>query len=126
MLSRLFKFSPVAALLFFGLASNATPAAAGGCGYYGCGYAAPVVVYQQPSCGCCGCGSSYYNSYAPAYAYPSAYGYGYAGYADYADYGYDGYGYAGYGAGLAPYRYANRLYRSRGYVGARGRVGRRR
>ena len=110
---RMLKFSSAAALLLAGLASAPTAANAGGCGYTDCEPPAPVVVYQQPSCGC---GSSYYSAYAPAYAYPSAY-YGYAGY------GYAGYGYAAgaYAAAAAPYAYVNRFYRPRVYVGPRYR-----
>jgi hypothetical protein len=118
MVLRLCKLGSAAALLLLSLAFNAAPAAAGGCGYYGCGaveVAPPPVVYQQ-SCSCCGCGSSYY-AYAPTSAY--------AGYAEYDypayGYGYPGYGYAGagYRAAIAPYRYTNRFYRPRVYVGPR-------
>ena len=68
MILRLFSVGRIAALLLFGLGFGAAPAAAGGCGYNGC-YAPAPVVYQ--SCGCCGCGSSYYTSYYAAYAYPA-------------------------------------------------------
>jgi hypothetical protein len=122
MILHLFKFGSVATLMLLSLAFNATPAAAGGCGY-GCGVVEvappPPVVYQQ-SCSCCGCGGSAYY-YAPANTSPSAY-YGYAGYG-YADSGYPayGYGYAGaaYRASVAPSRYVNRFYRPRVYVGPR-------
>jgi hypothetical protein len=98
MIERLLNFCRIAALLCVGLGFglSATPAAAqcGGC------YAAPVV-----SCGCCGCGSSYYGGYYAAYAYPSygggCCGGGYGGYGGgygYGSYG-DGYGYGGYGGG---------------------------
>jgi hypothetical protein len=112
---RLSTLSYAAALLLTGLASGTTPAAADGCGYNGCGAPAPVVVYRQSSCDCGG--SSYYYSYAPAYAYPSEY-YGYGGY------GYARYGYAAgaYAAAVAPYRYVNRFYGPRVYVGPRGRT----
>ncbi len=129
MILRMFKFTYVAALLLFGLA--VTPAAAGGCGYYGCEGAAPVVIqpYVYQSCSCCGCGgSSYYYAYAPANTYP-AYGYaGYGGYG-YGGYGYGAYGYAaaygygaygyGYAAEYAPRAYVNRFYRPRIHVGPR-------
>jgi len=120
MFNRIVKVSYAAAvLLFAGMAFAPAPASAGDC----CGAAmvqpAPVIVYQ-PSCG--GCGGSYYYSYAPAYAYPSA---NYGGYGAYAAYGYagegygygDGYGYAGYRAAISPYAYTNRFYRPRVYVG---------
>jgi hypothetical protein len=128
MIKRMFKFSYAAALLFAGLASAPTPAAAGGCGYDGCAEPAPppVVLYQS-NCGCGG--GSYYYAYAPANTYPSAY-YGYAAaYGGYAGYGYAGYGYAGYGgygyagaayrAAVSPYRYVNRFYRPRVIAGPR-------
>ena len=58
MMLRKFKFGCVAAASLLGLAFGAAPAAAGGCGYYGCGAAAVVVVqpYAYQSCSCCGCG----------------------------------------------------------------------
>jgi hypothetical protein len=128
MIKHMFKFTYAAAvLLFAGLALAATPAAAGGCGYDGCAeLAPPPVVLYQSNCGCGG--GSYYYSYAPANTYPSAY-YGYASYGGYGDggYGYPGYGYgygygyagAAYRAAVSPYRYVNRFYRPRGYIGAR-------
>ncbi len=80
MMLRKFKYSCAAAVSLLGLAFGAAPAAAGGCGYYGCRAAAAVVVVQPyiyQSCSCCGCSvSGYYYAYAPAYVYrPSYYGY---------------------------------------------------
>jgi hypothetical protein len=76
MIMRVLSFSRFAALMLFGLAFSAAPAAAQ-CG--GCYAPAPVVV--QPvyaPCSCCGCGSAYYGYYAAAYAYPYYSGYAYA------------------------------------------------
>jgi hypothetical protein len=120
---RPFAFSGVAAVLLATLGFGATPAAA--CGYNGCYAPAPVAVVVQPvqyyyqSCSCCGCGSSYYGSYYPAYTYPTyGYGYGYAeGYGpNYAA----GYGFTGYEdpAYLGPV-VAPRVYGYRRYVGWR-------
>src|SRR5262245_33031380 len=86
---RLFGVGRLAALMLFGLGT--APAAAGGCVYgSGCFAPGPVIqpIYYQ-SCGCCGCGSSwYYSSYWPAYAYPAvAVGAGCCGYAYGAAYG---------------------------------------
>jgi hypothetical protein len=127
MILRLFSISRFAALLLavtgLGLGFGAAPAAAGGCGYYGCYAAARVVVqpYYYQSCSCCGCGTSaYYTSYYPAYTYPSA-DYGYATGYDYAT----GYGYGYEGAVVAP-----RVYRPRAafprYFGPRRYIGPRR
>jgi hypothetical protein len=119
MIVRLFSVGRIAALLLFGLGFGAAPAAAGGCGYNGC-YAPAPVVYQ--SCGCCGCGSSYYTSYYAAYAYP-AYASGCCGYGA-AGYGYGvGYGYgAGYGGVVAPPVYRPRVAYPR-YIGPRRYLG---
>jgi predicted MFS family arabinose efflux permease len=95
MILRLFSVGRLAALLLFGL--GVAPAAAGGCVYgSGCFAPGPVIQpYYYQSCGCCGCGSSYYASFYPAYAYPAiAVGAGCCGYA----YGYG----AGYGVAPAP------------------------
>jgi hypothetical protein len=113
MILRLLKFSPVAAVLV-GLASSATPAAADGCGYYGCETAPPVAaappaVYVYP----------------PAYSYVPVYPTAYAYVPTYYRYGYRRYGYAGYRAALAPYGYVNRFYHPRAFAGARGRGWRR-
>jgi hypothetical protein len=127
MILRLFSIGRIAALLIFGLGFGAAPAAAGGCGY-GCFAPAPVVVqpYYNQSCGCCGCGSSYYASYYPAYAYPAvAVGAGCCGYG--AGYGVGaGYGYGpGYGGVVAPRVYRSRVVLPR-YYGPRRYIGPRR
>jgi hypothetical protein len=94
MILRLFSVGRLAALLLLGL--GVAPAAAGGCYGSGCFAPGPVIQpYYYQSCGCCGCGSSYYASFYPAYAYPAvAVGAGCCGYA----YGYG----AGYGVAPAP------------------------
>jgi hypothetical protein len=96
MILRLFSVGRLAALLLFGL--GVAPAAAGGGCVYGSGCFAPGPViqpYYYQSCSCCGCGSSYYASFYPAYAYPAvAVGAGCCGY---------GYGYGvGYGVAVPP------------------------
>jgi hypothetical protein len=102
MILRLLSVGRLAALLLFGL--GVAPAAAGGGCVYGSGCFAPGPViqpYYYQSCGCCGCGSSYYASFYPAYAYPAvAVGAGCCGYGYGSGYAY-GYG-VGYGVAPAP------------------------
>jgi hypothetical protein len=73
------KLASIAALPLLSVLFGAAPAAAGGCGYSGCG--GEVVVVQPQTCGCES--SAYSGGYTQPYAYqqPSYY-------------------YGGYGAGL--------------------------
>jgi hypothetical protein len=104
MISRVFNLGRFAALLLCGLAFGAVPASADGCGPYGCYQPAPVAAppvampVMPPPCSCCGCSSSYYLGYYPAYTFPTCCGWG----GGYPGFGF-GYGY-GYGYDVG-YRY---------------------
>ena len=89
------KFGAVAAVVsLLGVAFAAAPAAAGGCGYNGCG-GEVIVVRPQPIFPSCGCGAASYGY--GGYGYGSYGGYGYGRYDGYGGYGYPEYGYRGYG-----------------------------
>lgn len=134
MASRKCMFGFIGALLLSSFAVGSAPAAAGGCGDYGCEGPAPIIVQPQYSTCSCG-GAASYQAYAPSYAYPSvnygyaapAYGYGYAAPAYGYGYAAPAYGY-GYAGRYAPYGYARAgagFYRgvrsyARGYVSVRG------
>jgi len=112
MIPRLLSIGRLAALLLLcGLAFGTVPASADG--YRQVPVAAapvvPVPVAPPPCggcyqpCGCCGCVSSYYLGYYPAYTFPTCCGYGYPGLGF--GFGY-GYGYdIGFRYGWGPRRY---------------------
>ena len=125
MMPRKFKFTCLAAISLLGVAFGVAPAAAWGCGYYGCG-GNVVLVQPQPyvyqSCSCCGCGASSYSygAYAPTYVSPPSYYYGGYGANLYQPGYYGGYRGGFHGAGYWG-GYRGGFYR-RGYVGGfRGR-----